>query len=322
MKIVVTGGAGFIGANLVRHLLATEHEVVVLDALTYAAWPVAVEELQEHPRFTFVRGDLCDGPLVAALLAERQPDAVLHLAAETHVDRSIKDPTPFLATNVTGTFTLLEAVRRTSLPPGFRLVCVSTDEVFGALGPTGFFDESSPYRPSSPYAASKAAADHLARAWAHTYGLPVIVTHACNNYGPWQFPEKLIPLAIARACAGEPIPVYGDGLQVRDWLFVADHARALALVVERGEPGQSYVVGGRDERPNRDVLAALCAELDRARPAGAPHARLLTRVTDRPGHDRRYAVDPSKIERELGFAPRVSFAEGLRLTVEWYLARQ
>jgi len=324
-RILVTGGAGFIGSAVVRDLLAAGATVINLDALTYAANPLSLAGVADHPRYAFERADIRDGAAVAAVLARYQPEAVLHLAAESHVDRSIDGPDAFIQTNVVGTGRLLEAVRRYWLGldagrrAGFRFVQVSTDEVFGSLGAEGRFDEDSPYRPNSPYAASKAAADHLARAWRETYGLPVIVTNCSNNYGPRQFPEKLIPLMILKGLAGEPMPVYGRGDNVRDWLHVEDHARALRLVLERGEAGASYAIGGSCERGNLAVVETLCALLDEAHPEGAPHARLIVFVTDRPGHDMRYAIDSARIRRDLGWRPFESFESGLAVTVAWYL---
>jgi dTDP-glucose 4,6-dehydratase len=328
MNILVTGGMGFIGGALVRHLLTeTGHTVVNVDRLTYAASPEALASFAGDPRHRFERADIGDAAAMAALFARHRPDAVVHLAAETHVDRSIDGPMSFVATNVVGTATLLEAARAywSGLPSEardrFRFHHVSTDEVFGALGPGDPpFTEASPYAPRSPYAASKAASDHLVRAWGETYGLPVIVSNTCNNYGPWQFPEKLIPLGIANALEGRPLPVYGRGEQVRDWLHVEDHACALRLVLERGRVHETYAIGAGEERRNLDVVRAICEALDELRPDPAgPHARLIAFVPDRPGHDFRYAIDPSKAKRELGWQPSLSFAEGLRRTVAWYL---
>jgi dTDP-glucose 4,6-dehydratase len=323
---VVTGGAGFIGSNLVHHLLAqTDARVVVLDALTYAANPENLAGLPAE-RLRFVHGDICDAALVRRLFAEERPDVVFHLAAESHVDRSIDGPRAFVQTNVTGTFELLEAARAflADRPnPSFRFVHVSTDEVFGSLAEGGFFTEDTPYNPSSVYSASKAASDHLARAYHHTFGVPTIVTNCSNNYGPRQFPEKLIPLMILNALEGKPLPVYGDGKNIRDWLFVDDHCRALLLAARRGVPGQTYLVGGRNEWTNIDIVRTICRIVDERRPDPAgSRERLITYVKDRPGHDRRYAIDPSKIHRELGFAPAVEFGEGIERTVGWYLENQ
>lgn len=325
-RILVTGGAGFIGSAVVRQALAAEDVIVVtLDSLTYAANPASLAELAGHPRHVFERADILDDAAVRRILAEHRPDAVMHLAAESHVDRSIDGPGQFIQTNVVGTYRLLEATRAYWLGldgearARFRFHHVSTDEVYGSLGPTGMFREDTPYRPNSPYSASKAGSDHLARAWGETYGLPVIVTNCSNNYGPRQFPEKLIPLMILKGLAGEPMPVYGRGENVRDWLYVEDHARALLLALERGRPGETYNIGGRCERTNIAVVRAVCALLDEARPAGAPHDRLISFVADRPGHDLRYAVDDGKIAAELGWAPQESFETGLRRTVNWYL---
>ena len=325
---LVTGGAGFIGSALVRQLVGETDAVVVnVDKLTYAGNLESLAEAREQPRHRFVRMDICDRDGIGALLAEHRPDAVVHLAAESHVDRSIDGPGEFIRTNVVGTFTLLdEATRHWRTLTGaardaFRFVHVSTDEVFGSLGETGQFTERTPYDPSSPYSASKAGSDHLARAWHRTYGLPVVVTNCSNNYGPYQFPEKLIPLVIVKALAGESLPVYGQGANVRDWLYVEDHARALRLAALRGVPGETYNVGGGNERRNIDVVQGICALLDELRPDPAgPHERLISYVTDRPGHDHRYAIDAGRIRRELGWSPREDFDSGLRRTVEWYLA--
>ncbi|MEK0081914.1 dTDP-glucose 4,6-dehydratase [Benzoatithermus flavus] len=328
MNILVTGGMGFIGSALVRHLLAESgHSVVNVDKLTYAASPEALGAFASDPRHRFERADIADPAAIAGIFARYRPDAVVHLAAESHVDRSIDGPAPFVATNITGTYVLLEAARaywaglEGEAKVRFRFHHVSTDEVFGALGPNDPpFTEASPYRPRSPYAASKAASDHLVRAWGETYGLPVIVSNTCNNYGPWQFPEKLIPLAITNALEGRPLPVYGKGEQVRDWLYVEDHARALRLVLERGRPHATYAIGAGEERQNLDVVRAICKVLDELLPDPAgPYERLITFVRDRPGHDFRYAIDPAKARRELGWAPSESFASGLRRTVAWYI---
>ncbi|MDR9392424.1 MAG: dTDP-glucose 4,6-dehydratase [Trueperaceae bacterium] len=325
--VLVTGGAGFIGSAVVRALLATtDHRVVTLDALTYAGHRASLADVLDDPRHTFVHADVTDPAAVAAAFERHAPDAVLHLAAESHVDRSIDGPAPFLRTNVDGTFTLLEAARAAWTPPSgmrddVRFVHVSTDEVFGSLAPDAPpFHPGTPYDPRSPYAASKAASDHLARAWFHTYGLPVVVTNCSNNYGPRQFPEKLLPTTILRGAAGATLPVYGAGDQVRDWLHVEDHARGLLLALERGTPGRTYLFGGRTERTNLDVVRRVCAALDDAHPGGAPHAERIAHVPDRPGHDRRYAVDPTRAETDLGWRAEVPFEDGLRATVAWYLA--
>lgn len=330
MRILVTGGAGFIGSALVRHLIgASEHEVLNLDKLTYAGVLASLADVEQNPRYRFVQGDICDADLVARLLAEFQPDVIAHLAAESHVDRSIDGPGEFIQTNVVGTFTMLQQGLGywQSLPAdrqaGFRFHHISTDEVYGSLGEEGLFTETTAYDPRSPYSASKAASDHLVRAWGHTYGLPVLVTNCSNNYGPYHFPEKLIPLIIIRALAGEPLPVYGDGSNVRDWLFVEDHARALRRVFEAGVPGETYNIGGNSERRNIEVVRAICAALDARRPRGdgKSYAEQITFVADRPGHDQRYAIDAAKIARELGWEPQVRFEDGIAQTVDWYLAR-
>ena len=323
MKILVTGGAGFIGSAVVRAAVARGHAVVNLDALTYAACLENVASVAASARYAFEHADIRDPDALARVFARHRPDAVLHLAAESHVDRSIDGPAAFVETNVTGTFNLLEAARTAwedaGRPAAFRFVHVSTDEVFGHLGPEGRFDEGTPYAPRSPYAATKAASDHLARAWGQTWGLPVIVTNCSNNYGPFHFPEKLIPVVILNALHGRPIPVYGKGENVRDWLFVEDHAAALLRVLEGGAPGRSYAIGGEAEARNIDIVRAICAILDRLHPEGAPHARLVAFVADRPGHDLRYAIDPARIRAELGWRPTVTLAEGLERTVAWYL---
>ncbi len=326
--ILVTGAAGFIGSAFVRGLLSrSEYEVVSLDKLTYAGNLDSLSPFLEHPCHTFVHGDVGDAALVRALLERHCPLGIVHLAAESHVDRSIDAPADFLQTNVVGTFTLLAEARRfwelrRSSGESFRFLHVSTDEVFGSLGPDGRFDSDSPYDPSSPYAATKAAADHLVRAWGRTYGLPVIVTNCSNNYGPYQFPEKLIPLMILSAVLGQPLPVYGDGTNVRDWLFVEDHAAALRLAFERGVAGKTYLFGGGSERTNLEVVRAICDLVDArlGRPGNRSTKQLITFVTDRPGHDRRYAIDASKAQRELGWTAEVSFEMGLAQTVDWYLA--
>ena len=328
MNILVTGGAGFIGSAVVRHILdATGDTAVVADKMTYAANPQFGALWGGHPRCRFEKVDICDAGAVAAVFSRHRPAKVLHLAAESHVDRSIEGPGAFIQSNVVGTYVLLDAARRHfdtldgAGRAAFRFHHVSTDEVFGSLGPTGLFTEATRYDPRSPYSASKAASDHLARAWHATYGLPVVVTNCSNNYGPYQFPEKLIPLMIIKALAGEPLPVYGTGENVRDWLYVEDHAAALHRVLMQGRTGETYNIGGRSERTNIDVVRTLCALLDDLVPASPhrPHDRLISFVTDRPGHDARYAIDCSKIERELGFTPSESFETGLGKTVRWYL---
>lgn len=323
-NILVTGGAGFIGSNFVRYLLAAEPQVriVNLDALTYAGSLENLKDLPDPARHTFVHGDICDAALVERLLHEHEIDTLVHFAAESHVDRSILGPAPFIQTNVVGTFTLLEAARTAWKGDfsGKRFHHVSTDEVFGSLGPDDPpFSEVTPYEPRSPYSASKAASDHLARAYFHTYGLPVTLSNCSNNYGPYQFPEKLIPLMILNALAGKPLPVYGDGRQIRDWLYVEDHCQAIHCILRDGRPGETYNIGGGNQPYNLDLVRRLCALLDEFHPAGAPHARLITHVPDRPGHDRRYAMDITKIQSELGWAPRHDLESGLRLTVRWYL---
>jgi len=328
---LVTGGAGFIGSALVRMLLCeTDHRVVNVDKLTYAGNLDSLPGVEGNPRYAFERIDICDGPAMRDCMDRHQPDAIIHLAAESHVDRSIDGPAEFVQTNVVGTFTLLnEALRHWRSLDGlarnrFRFLHVSTDEVYGSLGADGKFSETTPYAPNSPYSASKAGSDHLARAWHHTYGLPVLTTNCSNNYGPYQFPEKLMPLTIQNALAGKPLPVYGKGENVRDWLYVDDHARALRLVAERGTPGETYNVGGDNEWKNIDVVRRICKLMDELAPldAGIRHESLITFVTDRPGHDARYAIDASKVERDLGWKPRETFDTGLRKTVQWYLANQ
>ncbi|MEA3080746.1 MAG: dTDP-glucose 4,6-dehydratase [Sphingomonadales bacterium] len=331
MRVFVTGGAGFIGSALVRHLIGNSpHEVLNLDKLTYAGVLESLDEVAGDERYRFVRGDICDGALVHRLLTEFQPDVIAHLAAESHVDRSIDGPADFIDTNIVGTFSMLEQALDywRGLDAGrqecFRFHHISTDEVFGSLGDVGHFTETTPYDPRSPYSASKAASDHLVRAWGHTFGLPVLVTNCSNNYGPFHFPEKLIPLVIIRALGGSELPVYGDGGNVRDWLFVEDHARALALVFEKGKPGETYNVGGNSERTNIGVVRAICAALDQRQPRsdGLSYAEQIHFVPDRPGHDRRYAIDASKIREQLGWEPQVTFEEGIGRTVAWYLERR
>ena len=328
MRILVTGGAGFIGSALVRHLvLERGATVLVVDKLTYAGDRRSLRDCEERPGFGFLQADICDAERMRAALAEFRPDAVAHLAAESHVDRSITSAAPFIHTNVTGSFVLLEAARAywQGLDPAaraaFRFLHVSTDEVYGSLPEDGsLFTEATSYDPRSPYSASKAASDHLARAWFHTYGLPTVVTNCSNNYGPYHFPEKLIPLIILNALEGTRLPVYGDGGNVRDWLFVEDHARALATVLARGVPGETYNIGGHSERRNLQVVHAICDTLDRLVPAPRPRRSLIDFVPDRPGHDRRYAIDATKIERDLGWRPQESFESGLERTVGWYVA--
>jgi dTDP-glucose 4,6-dehydratase len=333
--ILVTGGAGFIGCNFVRHLLERTHDgVVVVDKLTYAGHLESLADVASHPRYAFVQADIADREAMWALVRRHRPQAVVNFAAETHVDRSIDDPGAFVRTNVVGTFELLEAARahlreRPEAAAGFRFLHVSTDEVYGTLGATGAFSETTPYAPNSPYAASKAGADHLVRAYHETYRLPVLLTNCSNNYGPYQFPEKLIPLMILNAVEGKPLPIYGDGGNVRDWLYVQDHCEGILLVLHRGQPGGKYNIGGGNERTNLQVVDALCAALEEERPgrdnpalAGRglrAYAELKSFVPDRPGHDRRYAIDASKVRAELGWRPRHDFESGLRETVRWYL---
>ncbi len=327
---LVTGGAGFIGGNFVLEAVARGVKVVNLDALTYAGNLDTLASLEGNPQHVFVHGDIGDRALVAGLLAEHRPDAVLNFAAESHVDRSIDGPGAFVQTNVVGTLGLLEAVRdhwkglEGAAKDAFRFLHVSTDEVYGTLGATGRFTETTPYAPNSPYSASKAASDHLVRAFHHTYGLPTLTTNCSNNYGPYHFPEKLIPLVIAKALAGEPLPVYGDGRQVRDWLFVADHCEAIRTVLAKGRPGETYNVGGNSERENIEVVKTICALLDQRRPRedGRPRASQISFVADRPGHDRRYAIDASKLKNALGWEPKHTFEQGIATTVDWYLQHQ
>ena len=331
LRFLVTGGAGFIGSAVVRKLIdETEHKVCVVDKLTYAGNLGSLEAVAGSNRYRFEQADIGDGERIKAIFADFQPDIVMHLAAESHVDRSIDGPAAFIETNIVGSFVLLqEALRHwRSLSPagqaGFRFHQISTDEVFGSLGEDGLFSETSPYQPNSPYSASKAASDHLTRAWHHTYGLPVVLSNCSNNYGPYHFPEKLIPLVILNALEGKELPVYGSGANVRDWLHVEDHARALAVIAERGRIGESYNVGGSAERSNLQVVKAICALMDELAPdvVTGPHESLIRFVTDRPGHDQRYAIDASKIERELGWRPQESFESGLRKTVAWYLGNR
>jgi len=326
MRILVTGGAGFIGSALVRHLvLECGHEVLNVDALTYAGCLASLRDVEAKANYRFLHADICDRAAMEKAFADFQPERVMHLAAESHVDRSITGAADFIQTNVVGTFTLLEAAldHWSNLAAAekreFRFLHVSTDEVYGSLGAEGLFTEETPYDPSSPYSASKASSDHLAKAWHRTFGLPVLISNCSNNYGPYHFPEKLIPLTILNALAGEPLPVYGTGENVRDWLYVEDHARALELIAERGRVGETYNVGGRNERRNIDVVRTICTVLDELVPANRPREELIEFVPDRPGHDARYAIDPSKIETELGWRACEDFESGIRKTVQWYL---
>jgi dTDP-glucose 4,6-dehydratase len=326
MKILVTGGAGFIGSAVVRLAVARGHAVVNLDALTYAADPRNVAEVADSPLYAFEHADIRDRAALDRVFRAHAPDAVMHLAAESHVDRSIDGPLTFVETNVTGTSNLLEAARsdwqKRGRPGSFRFHHVSTDEVYGSLGETGRFTEDTPYDPRSPYSASKAGSDHLVRAWHETYGLPVLLTNCSNNYGPFHFPEKLVPVVILNALHGRPIPIYGAGANVRDWLYVEDHADALLTVLQNGRVGRSYNIGGENEMANIDLVRVICRLLDVRRPAAAPYERLIEFVADRPGHDLRYAIDPSRIRDELGWRPSVTVEEGLARTVDWYLARE
>ena len=326
MKLLITGGAGFIGSAVVRLAVAQGHSVVNLDALTYAACLENVASVADSPLYTFEQANICDRVALDRIFADHRPDAVMHLAAESHVDRSIDGPGAFIQTNITGTYTLLEAARAywqgAGKPAGFRFHHISTDEVFGSLGPAGQFTEDTPYAPRSPYSASKAGSYHLVRAWSETYGLPIVMTNCSNNYGPFHFPEKLVPVVILKALAGQPIPVYGNGAHVRDWLFVEDHADALLTVLTKGELGRSYNIGGENEVSNLELVKMICALLDERIPSGAPHADLITFVSDRPGHDQRYAIDPTRIRAELGWKPSVTVEEGLAHTVDWYLENE
>lgn len=328
-KIIVTGGAGFIGSALIRHLIGqTDYQIINLDLLTYAGNLESLKGIEASPRYTFIKGDIADKELVQNLLREHRPQAILHLAAESHVDRSIDGPAEFIRTNILGTFNLLECAlefwKSEGQPEEFRFQHISTDEVYGSLGEEGLFTEETRYDPSSPYSASKAASDHLVRAWHRTYGLPVLITNCSNNYGPYHFPEKLIPLIILNALQGKKLPVYGDGKQIRDWLYVEDHVRALHLVLEKGRVGEIYNVGGDSERYNIDVVKQICSYLDEVVPNSPhrPHAKLVEHVTDRPGHDRRYAIDCSKLKNELGWSQQETFETGIKKTVDWYLKNQ
>ena len=327
MKLLVTGGAGFIGSAVVRLAIARGYFVINVDALTYAACMSNLESVLYHPRYTFEQVDIRDRTGLHEVFAKHNPDAVMHLAAESHVDRSIDDPAVFMETNVIGTFNMLEAARdywqEQGKPKSFRFHHISTDEDFSSLGPTGMFTEVTPYDPRSPYSASKASSDHIVRAWHETYGLPVVLTNCSNNYGPYHFPEKLIPLVILNALAGKPLPIYGDGGNIRDWLYVDDHADALLLVLEKGVLGRSYNIGGENERTNLDLVKTLCEILDRLQPRNeGSYADLITFVFDRPGHDARYAIDPSRIRDELGWRPSVTIEEGLERTIKWYLQNE
>ena len=330
MKILVTGGAGFIGSNLVRQIIGeTSHQVINLDKLTYAGNLSSLGDCLNHPNHTFIQADLCDPVVINSIFEKHAPDAVMHLAAESHVDRSIDGPGDFIHTNILGTYHLLQAALthyRTLSPEkqaSFRFLHVSTDEVYGSLEPDSpGFSETTPYSPHSPYSASKASSDHLARAWQDTYGLPVLVTNCSNNYGPYQFPEKLIPVVILKCLRGEPIPVYGKGENIRDWLYVGDHCTALRTVLEKGIPGETYNIGGNNEQTNLNLVKAICGILDELRPGAKPYESLIAFVTDRPGHDLRYAIDPTKIRTHLGWEPQETFQTGFRKTIQWYLDNQ
>ncbi len=329
MRFLVTGGAGFIGSAVCRHLIeAGAGQVLNVDKLTYSSDLRSLASIEDHPNYQFIQADICDRDAIVSILEKWQPTTIFHLAAETHVDRSITGAAPFVETNIVGTFTLLEACRdyferlSPALKTAFRFVHVSTDEVFGSLGPTGAFNESSPYQPNSPYSASKAASDHLVRAWFHTHGLPVLTTNCSNNYGPHQFPEKLIPLMTIQAIRRGKLPVYGTGLNVRDWLHVEDHARALLIVARDGRVGETYAIGGQSERTNLQVVEGICDQLDARDPGAQPRRGLIQFITDRPGHDARYAIDSSKITRELGWYPLHNFESGLASTIDWYFGNQ
>ncbi|MBO9476119.1 dTDP-glucose 4,6-dehydratase [Shimia sp. R11_0] len=323
MKLLVTGGAGFIGSAVVRLAIARGHEVINLDALTYAACLENLRSVDQDPKYHFIEGDICNLALLETIFATHEPDAVMHLAAESHVDRSIDGPGAFVQTNVLGTYNLLQAARgyweQKNRPNTFIFHHISTDEVYGSLGAEGQFTEETPYAPNSPYSASKASSDHMVRAWGETYGLPYVLTNCSNNYGPYHFPEKLIPVVILNALAEKDIPVYGQGLNVRDWLYVEDHADALLTVLQKGDIGRTYNIGGENEARNIDLVEMICAILDRLRPQNRPYSSLIRFVEDRPGHDLRYAIDPSRMRKELGWRPSVTLEEGLEKTVQWYL---
>ena len=323
MKILVTGGTGFIGSAVVLQAIRNGHQIINVDCLTYAAAAASLDAVADHPAYAFAQVDIRDRAALDTVFAQHQPDAVMHLAAESHVDRSIDGPAEFVETNVIGTFHMLEAARAywvaRGKPDAFRFHHISTDEVFGSLGETGMFNEDTRYDPRSPYSASKAGSDHLVRAWGETYGLPILLTNCSNNYGPRQFPEKLIPVTILNALAGKPLPIYGAGLNVRDWLYVEDHADALLTVLTQAAPGATYAIGGENEARNIDIVQAICQILDARRPDHAPHADLITHVTDRPGHDARYAIDPARIRADLNWQPSLELQEGLERTVDWYL---
>lgn len=329
MRVIVTGGAGFIGSALVRHLvLEKRYDVLTIDALTYAGCEASLRAVEEKANHRFLNANICDRAAMDTAIAAFQPDRIMHLAAESHVDRSITGAADFIQTNIVGTFTLLEAARAywndlgAAAKEAFRFLHVSTDEVYGSLAEEGLFEETTPYDPSSPYSASKAASDHLAKAWQRTYGLPVVVSNCSNNYGPYHFPEKLIPLTILNALSGRVLPVYGKGENVRDWLYVDDHARALNLIIEKGRPGETYNVGGRNERRNIDVVRRICSVLDELKPANTPRESLIEFVTDRPGHDARYAIDATRLETELGWRAQENFDSGIEKTVRWYLENE
>ncbi|OXU15585.1 dTDP-glucose 4,6-dehydratase [Sedimentisphaera salicampi] len=329
MNIIVTGGAGFIGSAVIRHIIKNaDHSVLNIDKLTYAGNLSSLKEVEGSDRYSFVQADICDKPAVQELFSSFKPDAVMHLAAESHVDRSIDGPADFIETNIIGTYNLLDISKKyfEQLQPGaksrFRFHHISTDEVYGSLGREGFFKEETSYDPRSPYSASKASSDHLVKAWHHTYQLPIVLTNCSNNYGPYQFPEKLIPLIILNALEGKPLPVYGKGDNIRDWLYVEDHAEALAKVLFEGRPGESYNIGGHNEKTNLEVVQTICDLIDEIRPADKPRRELITFVKDRPGHDKRYAIDAGKIQSELGWQPKESFETGIRKTIQWYIDNQ